>query len=101
MNPVAETFDTKQLGHRPAGGRRMARGWPPDGRRVAAGWQVPVWGRCLAGWWGGGSAKEVRTPFASKVWGMIMMMKMMMMVVVMMMMMMMLLLLAMMMTMTV
>ena len=31
MSTVAETFDTKQLGHR----RRMAAGRPPAGRRMA------------------------------------------------------------------
>ena len=62
MNTVAETFDTNQLGHRPADGRRMARGWPPDGRRMARGWQVPVWGRCLAGWGAGSLLKASKNP---------------------------------------
>ena len=47
MSTVAETFDTKQLGHGPADGPRMAAGWPADGPRMAAGW--PADGRYLSG----------------------------------------------------
>ena len=32
------------------GGEDWAGTPPPDGRRMVRGWQVPVWGRCLAGW---------------------------------------------------
>ena len=33
-----------------------ARGWPAGGPRVARGWPDTVWGRCLAGW--GAEAEE-------------------------------------------
>ena len=50
----------------PAGGRRVAAGWPAGGRRVARGWQVPVWGRCLAGWGAGSLLKTSKNPTPSR-----------------------------------
>ena len=77
MSTVAKTFDTKQPGHRLPDGCRMAAGWLPDGCPVAAQWlpggcrvarglQVPVWGRCLAGWGAGSFLKTSKNPTPSR-----------------------------------